>query len=49
MKYCKKCVMPDTRPGIKFDKDGICIPCKNHERKRQVDYRARFEELKKNM
>lgn len=47
MKYCKKCVMPDTRPGIKFDKDGICIPCKNHERKRQVDYRARFEELKK--
>ena len=23
MKYCKKCVMPDTRPGIKFNEEGI--------------------------
>lgn len=22
MKYCKKCVMPDTRPGIKFEGGG---------------------------
>jgi len=24
MRYCKRCVMPDTRPGIKFDEDGVC-------------------------
>ncbi|EFR46553.1 hypothetical protein HCCG_01100 [Helicobacter cinaedi CCUG 18818 = ATCC BAA-847] len=47
MKYCKKCVMPDTRPGITFDSDGVCMPCKNHERKQKVDYEARFEEFKK--
>ena len=23
MRYCKKCTMPDTRPGIEFDKDGV--------------------------
>ncbi|KJJ83355.1 flagellin modification protein, PseA [Candidatus Omnitrophus magneticus] len=28
MKYCKKCVQPDTRPGIKFDEDGVCPPCR---------------------
>ncbi len=27
MKYCKKCLQPNTRPYIKFDKEGICFPC----------------------
>ena len=22
MKYCKRCTMPDTRPGITFDENG---------------------------
>lgn len=47
VQYCKKCVMPNTRPGITFDSDGICMPCKNHEKKKKVDYNQRFEELKK--
>lgn len=47
MKYCKKCVMPDTRPGIVFDKEGICYPCRAAERKKAVDWDKRFEELKK--
>lgn len=45
MKYCKKCVMPDTRPGIKFADDGVCMPCKNEERKRTIDWDARWKEL----
>lgn len=47
MKYCKKCVMPDTRPGISFDERGICCACNNHERKAKVDYVARMKELEK--
>ncbi|MFC1644077.1 N-acetyl sugar amidotransferase [Candidatus Omnitrophota bacterium] len=31
MRYCKKCVQPDTRPGIKFDDDGVCYACKYSE------------------
>ena len=46
MRYCKKCVMPDTRPNIKFYDDGICSPCKNHERKKHINWGARWKELK---
>lgn len=47
MEYCKKCVMPDTRPGISFDDEGVCSACRNHEKKKNVDWEKRFEELKK--
>lgn len=46
MKYCKRCVMPDTRPGIKFNEEGICQACIRHENKNNIDWEKRFEELK---
>lgn len=46
MKYCKKCVMPDTRPGISFNEEGICFACQAFENRQQVNIEARFEELK---
>ena len=46
MKYCKKCVMPDTRPGIKFDKNGVCYPCLNAEKRNATDWNKREKELK---
>lgn len=46
MKFCKECVMPDTRPGITFNEQGVCIACQNHRRKDLVDWDRRFEELK---
>lgn len=39
--------MPDTRPGITFGNDGVCMPCKNHENKKKVNYDKRMEEFKK--
>jgi len=47
MKYCKKCLMPDTRPGIKFHEDGICMPCHNYEKQKSTDWDARKSELDK--
>lgn len=47
MKYCTKCVMPSTRPGISFDENGVCSACQSYEHRKQVDYDKRFEELKK--
>lgn len=32
MKYCKKCLQPDTRPNTKFDDRGICPACNFSER-----------------
>ena len=45
MQHCVKCVMPDTRPGIKFNEDGVCYPCANAERKKEVNWGARSAEL----
>lgn len=46
MKYCKRCVMPETRPGIHFNEDGVCQACVNYEERDEVDWNKRWEELK---
>lgn len=46
MKYCKKCVMPDTRPGISFNEEGVCSACLNYENRKNIDYKKRWEEFK---
>lgn len=45
MKYCKKCVQPDTRPGIVFSNDGICGACLWEEEKKKIDWEKRKDEL----
>ncbi len=45
MRYCKKCVQPDTRPGIRFDKEGICPACRFAEEIDKIDWDARRREL----
>ncbi len=45
MKYCKRCVMPDTRPGISFNKDGVCSACQSYERRKTIDWEKRYKEL----
>jgi len=47
MKYCKNCLMPDTRPGSLFNKDGICQACINHNKRKKLDWQKRRKELKK--
>ncbi|MDH3324014.1 MAG: N-acetyl sugar amidotransferase [Candidatus Peregrinibacteria bacterium] len=46
VKRCKRCVQTDTRPGIKFNEEGICYPCISHEKREQIDWNARWNELK---
>ena len=31
MRYCTKCVLPDTHETVKFDKDGVCNICREAE------------------
>ena len=45
MKYCTRCVMPDTRPGISFDENGVCSACQSFERRKEIDWDKRFKEL----
>ena len=44
MKYCSKCLMPDTRPGITFA-DGVCAPCINYAKQKNTDWDKRRKEL----
>ena len=41
MMYCKKCVLPDTRPGLTIDTYGICSACRGHEYKKNIDWAVR--------
>ena len=45
MKYCTKCTMPDTRPGIVFDENGVCSACRHYENRKNVDWDARWKEF----
>lgn len=46
MKYCKKCVQPDTRPGMVIDDDGICLACKYYfEEFPTIDWEDRSRQL----
>ena len=46
MKYCKKCLYPDTKPQLKFNDDGICEACLNSDKKDSVDWESRKKQLK---
>ena len=37
--------MPNTRPGIKFDDEGVCYPCRAAERMKKTDWKQRWNEL----
>src|SRR5690242_1535329 len=43
--YCKRCVMPDTKPDLLLDDEGICNACRSYERRTEVDWGARRQEL----
>jgi N-acetyl sugar amidotransferase len=49
MRFCTKCVTPDTRPDLKFDRHGVCDACRSLEKKHNViDWVGKeklFEEL----
>ena len=45
MKYCKKCLQPDTRPNTVFEDNGICPACNYFEKLGEVDWKERRDIL----
>ena len=41
MRFCKNCILPDTRPNLIISEDGICNACKTHLRKPNIDWSER--------
>ncbi|MBL0968020.1 MAG: N-acetyl sugar amidotransferase [Brevundimonas sp.] len=47
MTYCRRCVMPDTKPDLHLDDEGVCNACRSFERRKEVDWGQRHEELER--
>ena len=47
MNYCRKCIMPDTRPDQYLNDDGICNACLSFEHQKTIDWNDRKNALNK--
>lgn len=47
MKYCAQCIMPDTKPGLLFNENGICSACLSFADRAHIDWNSRQQELEK--
>ena len=47
MNWCKRCVLPDTRPNLVIGADGICNACRTHGQRKQIDWASRKNLLRK--
>ncbi len=45
IRYCKKCLYPDTKPGLGFDEKGVCDACRSNKNKETIDWNKRKDEL----
>ncbi len=47
IKYCKRCIMPETKPDLYIDESGICSACRNLELRKEINWTLRKKELLK--
>ena len=47
MIYCKRCILPSTRPGLKIGDDGICNACKTNSfnQSEDINWQTREKEF----
>ncbi|MEQ1586323.1 MAG: N-acetyl sugar amidotransferase [Cyclobacteriaceae bacterium] len=45
MKYCTRCVMPDTKPDLFLDEEGVCNACRSFEKRKEIDWETRRKEF----
>ena len=45
IRYCTRCVMPETKPDLKIDEEGVCSACRYYEKRQEVDWESRKKDL----
>jgi len=45
IKYCKRCIMPYTKPDLFIDEEGVCSACRSYEQRENIDWNKRKKEL----
>jgi N-acetyl sugar amidotransferase len=46
IKYCRGCILPETKPHLGLDENGICSACRFMKERKEVDWKEREERLK---
>jgi len=47
IRYCNRCVMPETKPDLFIDAEGVCSACRNIDKRQAVDWQSRKQQLVK--
>ena len=47
IKYCLKCLFPETKPDLEFNEEGICNACTNYFDRPKIDWSDREKEFLK--
>ncbi|MCR9137420.1 MAG: N-acetyl sugar amidotransferase [Alphaproteobacteria bacterium] len=45
LRYCTRCLYPDTKPDLHFDDEGVCSACRSFENRAKVDWDERRQEF----
>jgi N-acetyl sugar amidotransferase len=45
IRYCVRCLYPETKPDLFFDADGLCSACRSFEDRKAVDWTTRRAEF----
>jgi len=45
VRYCARCLYPDSKPDLKFDARGVCSACVGYENRKAVDWEKRRAEF----
>lgn len=43
--YCRRCVMPSTKPDLLLDEEGVCNACRSYEKRTTIDWDQRARDL----
>ena len=47
IKYCKRCLYPETKPDLWFDDNGVCSACIAYDKRPTIDWHKEKKSLKK--
>ena len=45
IKYCVKCLFPETKPDLEFNKEGVCNACTNYSNRPNINWDKREKEF----
>jgi N-acetyl sugar amidotransferase len=45
IRYCTRCLLPETKPDLWFDDDGVCAACVTFDARSEVDWSERLQSL----